>query len=66
MLGSINDLDSNEINRISDFYDHKTSYVLNSYDLIDPDIKENLIMVILSILFFVVLCYFTLIYKIRK
>lgn len=66
MAETMNDLDEAGLDKLNDFWDTKTSYILDSFDLNDPDITWNLVVILSTILFFVSLCYFTLTFKLKK
>ena len=66
MAETMNELEDGELERLNDFWDTKTSYILDSFNLNDPDITWNLAIILLTIAVFVLLCYCTLLYKLKK
>lgn len=66
MVEITNDLNDDAVKKINDFWEYNNSYLLNTYQLNDSDITENLQVLFMTIFLLVSLCYFVLIYKIRK
>lgn len=66
MAETMNDLDDTEMDRLNYFWEHKTSYILDSFDLNNPDLRENLAIIVITIGFFMLLCYITLLMKLKK
>lgn len=66
MAETMNDLDEEEMGRLSYFWEHKTSYILDSFDLNNPDLRENLLIIAITIGAFMTLCYITLLMKLKK
>lgn len=66
MAETINELDSNEMEKLNYFWSYRTNYLLDSYDLNDPDPTMNLIVIVITLMLFFLLGYFSLLYRLKK
>ena len=57
---------TNQLPSFSISWEHKTSYILDSFDLNNPDLRQNLLIIVITIGGFCALCYVTLLMKLKK
>lgn len=62
---ALNDLDKQQIKQFDDFWDYKTSYILNSFSLNDPDMTYNFLVILTTIALWVFVCYFLMKHKLK-
>ena len=66
MAETMNDLDEAEMDRLNNFWNYKTSYILDSFDLNNPDMTENLVIITITIVVFTIMCYVAMFMKLKK
>ena len=66
MAESMNDLDEEGMNKLNNFWNTKTSYILDSFSIENPEMTTNLIMIMCTITLLVTLSYATLRFTLRK
>lgn len=67
MAETMNDLDENEMNRLEDFWNTKTSYILDSFSCQDTSLLfDNILITIVTIFVIALIAYILLILKIKK
>lgn len=67
MVETMDYLDDNKISKLDEFWNYNTSYILNSFDCQEYSILlTNFTVCVITILLFIILCYFLLLIKIRK
>lgn len=59
-------LNETELDRLEDFWDTKTSYILDSFSCQEDLLTENILIIIITILVFILTCYLSLLYKLRQ
>ena len=62
---ALNDLDEQQVKQFDDFWDYKTSYILNSFSLNDPDMTYNFLVIIGTIAVWVFVCYYFMKHKLK-
>ena len=63
---ALNDLDKEQLKNFDDFWDFKTSYILNSFSLNDPDMTYNFLVITTTIAVWVFVCFFFMRYKLKS
>lgn len=66
MAETMNDLDESEMQRLDYFWNWKTSYLLDSFNLNNPDMTENLAIIVITIFVLTTMCYVAMLLKLKK
>ena len=62
----MNNLDDAQLRTFNEFWNDRTSYILNSYDLTHTDISGNVTVILATIAAAIVCCYSLLVYKLKR
>lgn len=65
LVTSINNLNDDQIKELESFWNLKTSFVLNAFDLNDPNMTHNFVVILVTIALSTVVCYFFLAHKLK-
>lgn len=62
----MNNLDDEEVRTFNDFWDYRTSYLLNSFGITHSDLTRNVNVLLVTIAVAIVCGYSILVYRLRK